>query len=129
MSSTVAQLFANITSIKPPPKIHRQRIPSLIRNMLKTLDIEKIRSETPGCSKKIHFNNAGSSLSPQSVTDAVISYLRREQEVGGYEAAEEAKYLLHNFYVEFAELLNCDESEIAFIENSTRAWELAVHSI
>ena len=97
--------------------------------MLKTLDIEKIRSETPGCSQKIHFNNAGSSLSPQSVTDAVISYLRREQEVGGYEAAEEAKYLLHNFYVEFAELLNCDESEIAFIENSTRAWELAVHSI
>ena len=97
--------------------------------MLKTLDIEKIRSETPGCSQKIHFNNAGSSLSPQSVTDAVISYLTREQEVGGYEAAEEAKYLLHNFYVEFAELLNCDESEIAFIENSTRAWELAVHSI
>ena len=31
--------------------------------------------------------------------------------------------------MEFAELLNCDESEIAFIENSTRAWELAVHSI
>ena len=97
--------------------------------MLKTLDIEKIRSETPGCSQKIHFNNAGSSLSPQSVTDAVISYLTREQEVGGYEAAEEAKYLLNNFYVEFAELLNCDESEIAFIENSTRAGELAVHSI
>ena len=129
MSSTVAQLFANITSIKSPPKIHRHRIPSLIRNMLKTLDIRKIRSETPGCSHKIHFNNAGSSLSPQSVTDAVISYLTREQEVGGYEAAEEAKYLLNSFYVKFAELLNCDESEIAFIENSTRAWELAVHSI
>ena len=31
--------------------------------------------------------------------------------------------------MEFADLLNCDESEIAFIENSTRAWELAVHSI
>ena len=129
MSSTVAQLFANITSIKSPPKIHLHRILNLLRNMLKTLDIEKIRSETPGCSQKIHFNNAGSSLSPQSVTDAVISYLTREQEVGGYEAAEEAKYLLNNFYVEFAELLNCDESEIAFIENSTRAWELAVHSI
>ena len=108
MSSTVAQLFANITSIKSSPKIHLHRILNLLRNMLKTLDIEKIRSETPGCSQKIHFNNAGSSLSPQNVTDAVISYLTREQEVGGYEAAEEAKYLLNNFYVEFAELLNCD---------------------
>ena len=97
--------------------------------MLKTLDIRKIRSETPGCSHKIHFNNAGSSLSPQSVTDAVISHLTLEQKVGGYEAAEEAKHLLSNFYMEFAKLLNCDESEIAFIENSTRAWELAVHSI
>ena len=97
--------------------------------MLKTLNIERIRSETPGCSQKIHFNNAGSSLSPQSVIDAVISHLTQEQEVGGYEAAEDARYLLNNFYVEFAELLNCEESEIAFIENSTRAWELAVHSI
>ncbi len=129
MSSTVAQLFANITNLKSPPKMHLHRRPSLIRNMQKTLDIEKIRSETPGCSHKIHFNNAGSSLSPQSVTDAVISHLTLEQKVGGYEAAEEAKHLLSNFYVEFAKLFNCDESEIAFIENSTRAWELAVHSI
>ena len=129
MGSTVAQLFANIISLKSLPKIHPHRIRNLIRNMSKTLDIEKIRSETPGCSQKIHFNSAGSSLSPQSVTDAVISHLTREQTVGGYEAAEEAEYLLNNFYVEFAELLNCDKSEIAFIENSTRAWELAVHSI
>ena len=97
MSSTVAQLFANITNLKSPPKMHLHRIPSLIRNMQKTLDIEKIRSETPGCSQKIHFNSAGSSLSPQSVTDAVISHLTREQTVGGYEAAEEAEYLLNNF--------------------------------
>ncbi len=97
--------------------------------MPKTLDIEKIRSETPGCNQKIHFNNAGSSLNPQIVTDAVISHLNQEQEIGAYEAAEKAKFLLNSFYVEFAELLNCDESEIAFIENSTRAWELAVHSI
>ena len=93
------------------------------------LDIEKIRSETPGCKTKIHFNNAGSSLSPRCVTAAVIDYLDREQLIGGYEAAEEAKDLVDNFYANLSDLLNCKESEISFIENSTRAWELAIHSI
>ena len=93
------------------------------------LDIKKIRLETPGCQSRIHFNNAGSSLNPRSVSVAVQSYLNREQEIGSYEAAEEAKVLINSFYTKFSELLNCDESEIAFIENSTRAWEMAVHSI
>ena len=93
------------------------------------LDIEKIRSETPGCKTKIHFNNAGSSLNPKLVTDAVIDYLDREQVIGSYEAAEEAKGLIDNFYTNFSSLLNCNKSEISFIENSTRAWELAIHSI
>ena len=93
------------------------------------LDIKKIRLETPGCQSRIHFNNAGSSLNPKGVFVAVQSYLNREQEIGSYEAAEEAEVLINSFYTKFSELLNCDESEIAFIENSTRAWEMAVHSI
>ena len=91
------------------------------------LDIEKIRSETPGCKTKIHFNNAGSSLNPNFVTAAVINYLDREQVIGSYEAAEEAKGLIDNFYTNFSSLLNCNKSEISFIENSTRACELAIH--
>ena len=93
------------------------------------LDINKIRLETPGCQSRIHFNNAGGSLIPRDVSIAVQSYLAREQEIGSYEAAEEAKVLINSFYTKFSELLNCSESEIAFIENSTRAWEMAVHSI
>ena len=93
------------------------------------LDINKIRLETPGCQSRIHFNNAGGSLIPRGVSVAVESYLNREQEIGSYEAAEEAKVLINSFYTKFSELLNCSESEIAFIENSTRAWEMAVHSI
>ena len=93
------------------------------------LDIERIRSDTPGCKTKIHFNNAGSSLNPRCVTSAVINYLDREQVIGSYEAAEESKNLVDNFYTNFSDLLNCDKSEISFIENSTRAWELAIHSI
>ena len=93
------------------------------------LDINNIRLETPGCQSRIHFNNAGGSLIPKGVSIAVESYLNREQEIGSYEAAEEAKVLINSFYTKFSELLNCSESEIAFIENSTRAWEMAVHSI
>ena len=93
------------------------------------LDINKIRLETPGCQSRIHFNNAGGSLIPRGVSVAVERYLNREQEIGSYEAAEEAKVLINSFYTKFSELLNCSESEIAFIENSTRAWEMAVHSI
>ena len=93
------------------------------------LDIEKIRSETPGCKTKIHFDNAGGSLNPRHVTATVVNYLDREQVIGSYEAAEEAKHLVDNFYTNFSNLLNCNESEISFIENSTRAWELAIHSI
>tara|TARA_E500000331_G_scaffold60984_1_gene55588 strand:- start:434 stop:1603 length:1170 start_codon:yes stop_codon:yes gene_type:complete len=93
------------------------------------LDINKIRLETPGCQSRIHFNNAGGSLIPRGVSVAVESYLNREQEIGSYEAAEEARVLINSFYTKFSELLNCSESEIAFIENSTRAWEMAVHSI
>ena len=93
------------------------------------LDIERIRSDTPGCKTKIHFNNAGSSLNPRCVTSAVFDFLDREQVIGSYEAAEESKNLVDNFYTNFSGLLNCDKSEISFIENSTRAWELAIHSI
>ncbi len=93
------------------------------------LDIEKIRSETPGCKTKIHFDNAGGSLNPRHVTATVVNYLDREQVIGSYEAAEEAKHLVDNFYTNFSNLLNCNKSEISFIENSTRAWELAIHSI
>ena len=126
MGRTVAHLFVNITSLHH----HLLTYPNKARkSFLNMLDIKKIRLETPGCQSRIHFNNAGSSLNPKGVFVAVQSYLNREQEIGSYEAAEEAKVLINSFYTKFSELLNCDESEIAFIENSTRAWEMAVHSI
>src|SRR6185295_648183 len=49
------------------------------------------RADTPAAAHRIHLNNAGAALPPQSVLDAEVSYLEREAEAGGYEleAAEE----------------------------------------
>ena len=66
------------------------------------LDINNIRLETPGCQSRIHFNNAGGSLIPKGVSIAVESYLNREQEIGSYEAAEDAEVLINSFYTKFS---------------------------
>ncbi|MCB1664284.1 MAG: aminotransferase class V-fold PLP-dependent enzyme [Pseudomonadales bacterium] len=87
-----------------------------------TIDIASVRADTPACDSLIHFNNAGASLSPRCVTDAVFDHLRLEQQIGGYEAANAASTALENFYHAFARMLHCEASEIAFAENATHAW-------
>lgn len=93
------------------------------------IDLERIRADTPHCEQLIHFNNAGAALSPRIVTEAQINHLRLEQEIGGYEAATSAQAQQARFYTAFAELLNCQPCEIAFLENATRAWHAAFHAL
>src|SRR5919109_2044960 len=94
-----------------------------------TLDIARLRTETPACERLVHFNNAGASLMPAPVYRAVLEHLQLEQSVGGYEAEADAEPALGDFYDAFAALLNCDRSEIAFVENATRAWDMAFYSL
>jgi cysteine desulfurase/selenocysteine lyase len=94
-----------------------------------TLDIARLRADTPACEKLIHFNNAGSSLMPKPVYQAVLDHLTLEQTIGGYAAEDEAEPALEDFYDAFAALLNCDRSEIAYVENATRAWDMAFYSL
>ena len=93
------------------------------------LDIDRIRLDTPSCSKLIHFNNAGCALAPQIVTDSTILHLQLEQEIGGYEAAVKANDNTLGFYSGLATLLNCEPQDVAFVENASRAWQLALYSI
>ncbi|MCG8415861.1 MAG: aminotransferase class V-fold PLP-dependent enzyme, partial [Pseudomonadales bacterium] len=93
------------------------------------IDLTAVRRDCPACENLVHFNNAGSALSPDSVTDAVISHLKLEQQIGGYEAAASEAKQLSRFYTAFAELFNCDAGEIAYQENATRAWHAAFHAI
>ncbi len=93
------------------------------------IDLARVRADTPAVARIVHFNNAGAALSPRPVTEAVLRHLAREQEIGGYEAAAEASGALADFYPAFAALLNCGADEIAYVENATRAWDMAFYAI
>ncbi|MEM7112681.1 MAG: aminotransferase class V-fold PLP-dependent enzyme [Chloroflexota bacterium] len=96
--------------------------------MNRSFDIKKARKETRACNDLVHFNNAGAALMPIPVAQALHAYLDKEERMGGYETANEEKEALENFYVATAKLLNCKPSEVAFVENATRAWDMAFYS-
>ena len=93
------------------------------------LDLAQLRRETPGCQHVLHFNNAGASLITQAVLDATIAHLQREATTGSYEAARLANEAVERVYGAVAALLGCRKEEIAFMDNATRAWDMAFYSI
>jgi cysteine desulfurase/selenocysteine lyase len=92
-------------------------------------EIERLREETPGCHDRIHLNNAGAALMPQPVVEAVTGYLESEARLGGYEAFDAAEAELDRFYDAAARLIGTHREEVAFLENATRAWDLAFYGI
>lgn len=66
---------------------------------------------------------------PDPVFNAIKEHLELEREIGGYEAENLAADKLAGFYTEFAALLNCEAQEIAYVENATRAWDMAFYGL
>ena len=96
---------------------------------LLTLDVARAREETPGCADVIHFNNAGASLAPRPVLDTVVDHLKLEATIGAYEAEDRARSALERVYDSLGTLLGAHRDEIAVVENSTRAWDMAFYSL
>lgn len=93
-------------------------------------EIAAIRATTPGCTDElIHLNHAGSSLPDQQVLDVQIDHLRREAEIGGYEAAAERTDADAAVYDSIAALIGAQRGEIARMEHATAAWNTAFWAI
>ncbi|MFW5835223.1 MAG: aminotransferase class V-fold PLP-dependent enzyme [Pseudomonadota bacterium] len=96
---------------------------------MSALDVARLRRETHATRHVIHLNNAGAALVPDRVHRAVIDHLERERTIGGYEAKAEAETRLAAFYASAARLLGASPDEIAFVENATRAWDMAFYAV
>ncbi len=93
------------------------------------LDLDGIRRDTRGVTTVNHLNNAGASLMPAPVADAVVGYLRQEESYGGYETARARRDDLEDVYDALAALISADPSELAITDNATRAWDMAFYGL
>ncbi|MFN7116556.1 MAG: aminotransferase class V-fold PLP-dependent enzyme [Saprospiraceae bacterium] len=91
--------------------------------------IEQFRLETPGTKNRMHFNNAGSALTPQPVIDAIQQHFQLEIEIGGYEAEATAHHKIEDFYNVMARFLNCQPRNIAYTGSATDAYNRALSAI
>lgn len=94
-----------------------------------TLNVVQLREDTPGCDHVLHLNNAGAALPPRPVIEAIKAHIDLEARIGGYEAAAFQESKLKAFYSNASALINCHPDEIAYIENATRAWDMAFYSL
>jgi selenocysteine lyase/cysteine desulfurase len=75
---------------------------------------------------RIHLNNAGSSLMPDPVLDAIHHHLEMEHEIGGYEAADAAAADIAEAYQNVGALIGAAAANIAVVENATVGFALAL---
>ncbi len=94
-----------------------------------TLDLERLRAETPGVANRIHLNNAGAGLMPAPVIAAIKDHIDLEAAIGGYEAEEREAARLEGVYDSITRLIGADRDEIALTENATVAWDLAFYAL
>ncbi len=93
------------------------------------MNIENLREQTPGCKGKIHFNNAGASLMPKSVIDAMTQHIELEATIGGYESADLKSKEIAGFYESTSQLLNSSPGNIAFTSSATNSFARALSCI
>jgi selenocysteine lyase/cysteine desulfurase len=93
------------------------------------MNIDTLRAQTPGCKTKIHFNNAGASLMPLPVIDAIQQHIQLEATIGGYEASDMQAKDIEGFYESTARLVNGKANNIAFTSSATNSFARALSCI
>ena len=93
------------------------------------INVEALRAATPGCTQVTHFNNAGCALPPAIVTDTMVSHLRLEEAIGGYEAYYQARDRVAGVYASVGALVNAPIERVALVESATVAWDRGLQAI
>ncbi|MEX2465265.1 MAG: aminotransferase class V-fold PLP-dependent enzyme [Gemmatimonadota bacterium] len=93
------------------------------------MNVPALRADTPGCAHRVHLNNAGASLMPRPVVDAVRDHLELEANIGGYEAEAERRSEIQAAYAAVAALIGTSPDQIAFMEHATAAFVAALSAI
>jgi selenocysteine lyase/cysteine desulfurase len=89
-------------------------------------DVARWRADTPGVLRRHHLNNAGAALQPRVVTDAVLSHVQLESEIGGYEAAAAVRGPLDECYRALAGIVRAAPRNIAITSSATAAYSRAL---
>ena len=92
-------------------------------------EISQLRADTPACHSLIHFNNAGSSLTPLQVQNAVKEYLDFEAVTGGYEAADLRAGQISDYYQSLADMLGTQPWNIAWAASTTDGYARALSTV
>jgi monomeric sarcosine oxidase len=99
------------------------------------IDLAAERARTPGCQavtgrpRPVHLNAAGAALPTTEVLDAVLAHLRREAEMGGYEAAAAIQEKLRAVYTSAATMLGSPPDDIALVESATVGWQRVIGAL
>jgi selenocysteine lyase/cysteine desulfurase len=91
-----------------------------------SLNVARLRAETPGCAQVLHLNAAGSSLPSRRTLDATLDHLRLEAEIGGYEAADARADDVARVYDDVAALVRARGRNIAVTASATAAFVQAL---
>jgi selenocysteine lyase/cysteine desulfurase len=94
-----------------------------------TIDIQRLRADTPGCLARVHLNNAGSALMPLPVVRTILEHISLESRIGGYEAEQARQDQVQDAYRAVADLLGAQPRNIAFTENATASYIQALSSV
>lgn len=93
------------------------------------VDVQAERLATDGAAKGHHFNAAGAALPSRATVETVVGHLKREEELGGYEAAAAVRESVEAVYDSAAQLLGAARHEIAMFDSATTALRVLVDAM
>ncbi|WP_374764661.1 aminotransferase class V-fold PLP-dependent enzyme [Yunchengibacter salinarum] len=93
------------------------------------LDPVRLKAATPGAANRLHLDNAGAALMPESVISALTDHIALEARVGGYVAQERVADRLAALYPRLAALFGGAADDYAFTASAVDAWTRAFYSV